>query len=478
MSYPKSGLRAEYHLRPYQKDYSNRIVEELSKNPNFFLSLPQGTGKTIIALHALCELFNNSKISNILVLLPRRVLVKQWVDKADKMFYGLHLIKNPTLSIEKISKIKGWLKYSGAIGIAMTAQSFKNYVRKGYFTEKSFDLIVVDEAADLVVARDYIEGFRMSAYLTGLEKWCTPKMFLFPFQVDEKKLDDMIMKFGKEQTILLRDATIDSGIEELNYIVKEPAIIEDLLVDNFVTILNEERRKTRFIAITILDKHNVKGYKENLETLITPRAISRLKNKYKLSDELIKQIQMAITKYILVRHVMRWFLYSNRKELSRSILASQKDVEKWLSQEDKKLAKLAEIVKDYLERKEKIYIFSQYIATAELIRDYLKSKIAFDADDMVLVTGMDEDEQYNKLDDFKKKGKILISTPVFDKGTDIPEADAVIVYTPPMNKEKLHQVVGRIRGGDIVFLAYAGFESEIIERTVATLRKDLGNKNG
>lgn len=141
INYPKSGLRAEYRLRPYQQDYSNRIVESLAKNPNFFLSLPQGTGKTIIALAALCELLNNGKISNILVLLPRRVLAKQWVEKADKMFYNLHLMQNPTLSMEKISKIKGWLKYSGAIGIAMTVHSFKNYARK---EEELQDALVVD----------------------------------------------------------------------------------------------------------------------------------------------------------------------------------------------------------------------------------------------------------------------------------------------------------------------------------------------
>jgi hypothetical protein len=38
--------------------------------------------------------------------------------------------KNSTLSREKIAKIWGWMKYSNAVGIAMCAHSFKNYLKK------------------------------------------------------------------------------------------------------------------------------------------------------------------------------------------------------------------------------------------------------------------------------------------------------------------------------------------------------------
>jgi len=40
----------------------------------------------------------------------------------------------------------------------------------------------------LVVARDFIEGFRMSEYLSGLEKWQIRKIFLLPYHVSERKL--------------------------------------------------------------------------------------------------------------------------------------------------------------------------------------------------------------------------------------------------------------------------------------------------
>lgn len=97
--------------------------------------------------------------------------------------------------------------------------------------------------------------------------------------------------------------------------------------------------------------------------------------------------------------------------------------------------------------------------------------------DIVLITGLDED-QYIKLDSFKRAGRILVTTPVFDKGTDIPQADAIIVYTPPLRIERLLQVIGRIRGGEIVLLAYEGYEEEIINQVADRLRQAFAKVEG
>ena len=175
----KCGFKESYTLKGYQTPIYERILSELPENWNVFVSLPQAAGKTIIALAVLSKLVNNNTVKKVLVLLPSRNLVNQWVDRAEGMFYGLRLMKNPTLSKQTIEGIRGWLKHSGASGIAMTVQSFRNYVKKEYFNEKEFDMVIVDEAADIVLARDFIEGFRMSAFLKGLEKWTLPKIFCF-----------------------------------------------------------------------------------------------------------------------------------------------------------------------------------------------------------------------------------------------------------------------------------------------------------
>ncbi len=47
-----------------------------------------------------------------------------------------------------------------------------------------------------------------------------------------------------------------------------------------------------------------------------------------------------------------------------------------------------------------------------------------------------------------------------------------------MSVEKLFQVVGRIRGGNIVFLAYKGYESELVEAIADSLRKAFAEARG
>jgi len=474
MSVRRCGPRENLKLRDYQEELVQEILSKLKRGKhNIFLSLPQGTGKTIIALATLSELFNRNSLESVLVLLPRRVLVDQWVDRAQELFYGLGLMKNPTLSKMSIEKIRGWLKHSGAVGIAMTCHSFKNFIKKGYFSEEDFDMVIVDEAADLVVARDFIEGFRMSAFLKGLEKWRKPKILILPYHVSEKKIKRMMSKFGKQSYLIRRYIRIGQFICTVN----DPIIVKDSFINIFVTALEERYRKIRTNVNRILDKYGIEGYKENLETLLNPKTLERLKNIYHLDDETLQQIQIMIAKYILIQHVKKWFLYSNREELSRSILASQKDVEEWLKHEDKKLLMLEKVVKSYLERNYKIYIFSQYIATAKLIADFLLKRLKLKPRDLILITGLDEN-QYIKLDSFKRAGRILITTPVFDKGTDIPQADVIIIYTPPMSTERLLQIVGRIRGGEITLLAYEGYEEEIIDQVADKLRQAFAKVGG
>ncbi|MEM2915370.1 MAG: DEAD/DEAH box helicase family protein [Candidatus Bathyarchaeia archaeon] len=468
------GLREGYVLKNYQIPIVEKTLIEFEENAkrNVFISLPQGTGKTIIALVILSKLINDGKVKRALVLIPRRVLVNQWVDKAQEMFYGLGLIKNPRISKEEIEKIRGWVKYSGAVGVAMTMQSFKNVIKKEYFVEDDFDIVIVDEAADLVISRDFIEGFRMSKYLKGLERWQIPKLFLLPYHISEKKLTALIKKFGEESTLIRKMVTE----ARLMCTVRDPIVVKDPMINIFVEKLLDDYKKTKANVHRILNKYGIEGYRENIETLLNPDTLDRLKKTYGLDEETCQQIQVLITKYILVQHIQKWFLYSGRSELSHSILSAQKDVNEWLSYEDKKLDRLIEEVRACLNQGQKIYIFSQYVSTAELLMETLSSKLALKQRDITLITGADEaDEQFEKLSSFKRVGRILVTTPVFDKGTDIPQADVIIVYTPPLSTEKLFQVVGRIRGGEVVFLAYEGYEEELVNQIAEGLRKNFAS---
>jgi ERCC4-related helicase len=340
-------------------------------------------------------------------------------------------------------------------------------MKKDYFRERDFDLVILDEASDSTLARDFLEKYRMSYYLEGLERWSNLKLLLFPKKVKEEKLDEMIKKFNEKLSELIRKEP--ESIKKLEYNIKDPILIDDPLVNEFVEILDDEYRGIRRKVTNLLKKFNVKGYQENLETLLQHKMMARVKKIYQLDDDTVNAIQVMITKYILMKHLRKWFLYSNREELKRTLLASQFQVREWLENEDKKLAKLKATISDLLCKNKRIYIYSEYISTAEMIFNYLKEELDLKDEDMEMITGKVED-QYERLNNFKEDGKILIATPVFDKGTDIPEVDSIIIFTPPANMEKMHQIKGRIRGGDVIMLAYKGREEEIIEETVRLLR--------
>jgi len=465
----KSGLKKGIELYKHQKSYVKKILSDLEKTNkiNYFISLPQGAGKTLISLAVFSELLNKDRVDYALILVPRKVLVDQWVEEAQKMFWGLKILKDPKLSKQNIGKTRTLLKHSKANAIAMTIQSFRNHMKKGYFLERDFDLIILDEASDSALAKDFLDKYRMSYYLKGLEKWNNIKLLVFPKNVDEGKLGNMIKRFNEKISELIREEP--ESIEKLEYEIKDPIVINDSLVNKFTEILDNEYRTIRRKVLNLLKKLGVKGYQENLETLLKHSTMRRVKKIYGITEENINFIQSMITKYIIIKHLRKWFLYSNREELKRTLLASQFEVKEWLKHEDKKLKKLKKVIEDLLNENKKIYIYSEYISTAEMIFNYLLKNLKLKRGDIELITGKLED-QYLRLDNFKKRGKILISTPVFDKGTDIPEVNSAIIFTPPRNMEKLHQVKGRIRGGEIIMLAYKGYEEEIIKQTIELLR--------
>lgn len=464
-----SILKENISLYKHQKNYIDRIIKSIEKTNiyNYFISLPQGAGKTLLSLAIFSELINRNRVKSALILAPRKILVDQWVEEAQKRFIGLNILKDPTISKRTIGKIRTILKRSNVSAIAMTIHSFKNYIKKEFFKESDFDLIIIDEASDSVLAKDFLDKYRMSYYLEGIENWRILKLLVFPKDVEEEKLKNMIGKFNRYRSELIREEP--DSIKKLEYCIKDPIIIDDPLVNKFTLILDREYKVLRGNVLKLLKKLGIKGYVENLETLLSYKTIRRVKKIYNVKEIDIKTIQTIITKFILIKHLRKWILYSNREEIKRTIFSSQFEIKHWLSYEDKKLIKLSKVIENLLSQNQKIYIFSEYISTAEMIYNFLIKKLKLQNDDIIVITGM-TDNQYIRLETFKKYGKILISTPVFDKGTDIPEVSAAIIFTPPRNIEKLHQIKGRIRGGDIYMFAYKGYEEEIIRQIIELLR--------
>jgi len=81
-SQKKSVLKNEISLYKHQEVYINRIIESIKNTNklNYFISLPQGAGKTLLSLAIFSELLNKKIVKSALILAPRKVLIDQWVE--------------------------------------------------------------------------------------------------------------------------------------------------------------------------------------------------------------------------------------------------------------------------------------------------------------------------------------------------------------------------------------------------------------
>ena len=114
---------------------------------------------------------------------------------------------------------------------------------------------------------------------------------------------------------------------------------------------------------------------------------------------------------------------------------------------DSKLAKLAELVKHYIDEGSKIVIFTEYKETAYYIANGLQKAVG---DKVLVLTGEEaySEDIMEKIKDcfLREEGecKVLVSTDVLSEGLDLQVANVLINYDLPWSPLKLEQRMGRI----------------------------------
>ena len=79
------------------------------------------------------------------------------------------------------------------------------------------------------------------------------------------------------------------------------------------------------------------------------------------------------------------------------------------------------------------------------------------------------------INDFKQKpNAVLIATSALKIGTDLPEADCAIIITPYWDIHTVRQVIGRIRGGQAILLAFNNtLEQDKMRWILQELKKEV-----
>jgi len=97
-------------LRPYQQDALDALDEARGDlNRMHVISLPTGSGKSIIAIEHICRLFDKEPEGRVLVVAPRWELLRQLLEKLRRL-YRRRAELGPSCSRVLPRRVEGWAR--------------------------------------------------------------------------------------------------------------------------------------------------------------------------------------------------------------------------------------------------------------------------------------------------------------------------------------------------------------------------------
>ena len=146
-------LSRRYRLKLKPRDYQVEAARWALSREGAVLSLPTGTGKTLIAVLWAKELLERGVVKRVLVLEPTRILVEQTASYFEKVMGAKTRAIHGVLPKEKRRKI--WFEAEIAVATPETALSDVDSI-----IEAGFDAVVVDECHHTTGRDAYAEFMR------------------------------------------------------------------------------------------------------------------------------------------------------------------------------------------------------------------------------------------------------------------------------------------------------------------------------
>ena len=115
--------------------------------------------------------------------------------------------------------------------------------------------------------------------------------------------------------------------------------------------------------------------------------------------------------------------------------------------DDTKLKSTARILKNYLEKGQKVVIFTEYRDTQEYLKSELPKLLGIGEDEFETINGKDKERIEvikQKLSEKDGKVKFLIATDVASEGLNLQVANVILNYEAPWSPIKLEQRMGRV----------------------------------
>lgn len=472
---------------PHQTYVLNRVLEK--DEIRYILADEVGLGKTIEAGLIIQELKARGLIKRTLVVCPTG-LINQWqqemMDKFNQDFKVLmpsnfDLVRNITgkenifeefpnviTSMDSIKPLETRLHWSEE-----KIQAY-NDERIGSILEGQWDLIIIDEAHRVAGSSSDVARHRLGKLLAEASPYlllltATPhngksEPFLRLLRLLDKDLFPNIEAINKAQVSPFvirtekREAIDNNGnllfkkrntnILELNW--TESSSMQKKLYEEVSSYISNEYRKTRrgksnnplYIFLLIMMQRMVTSSTAAIRSSLEKRIKFIEKNENIINTSSRYMELGTIDENDLEEALKIREDYTNEDiDIMKNLLELSKQAE--YQAVDIKLDKLDFLLENIKSKnpKRKIIIFTEFVATQELLKSFLEDK----GYGISIINGsLNREDRDIEINNFRAYNDFLVSTDAGGEGLNLQFANCVINYDLPWNPMKIEQRIGRV----------------------------------
>jgi len=433
ISYPLIKKNLTFNL-PHQQEGALRILRDLDGRA--LLADEVGLGKTITAGMVLKECIVRGFVRKALILTPPS-LVNQWKEELSSKF---------ELNFKEVNKESEWENTELAIASIDRVKNFNTQTNEFKHTKAHkiyWDIIIIDEAHKLKDKKTFRWKF-----VDKLQKKRLLLLTATPFQNDLIELYNLLslLRRGHLGTISeFRSNFLINGNERqpLN-----PRELKRKLSEVMVRRRRDEAKGIHYmkriprIQSVELSWDEKDAYEEVVNLLFAHYfdfngvPISTSLAMHSVLPKITSSSKSSIE--FLENLIINPKYHINTIDRAKKILEDFKSLVK-----DSKLEKLIELVNEINQRDKgtKILLYTKHPATLKYISDTLK-KQNFKITEFM--GGLTPDEKTKRINEFKEKTQIMVSTETGSEGLNLQFCSNIINYDLPWNPMAVEQRIGRL----------------------------------
>lgn len=443
------------NLKPHQLEELKKIINQFENGDRrILLEGETGIGKTRIAIEFIKYLKSKQKNLKVLIVIHRKALAfNPWKQELEK-WYKEEIEGNKFMIISGEFSLKErkicYKEIPKKDIIIILIQTLNNDLSQKIIDLNQFDLFIFDEAHNVVAQGEELGKYRYSVYYkkTTINLLLKKDAVVLGLTIPNTRRTKITEKKLKASRIVAkaRGPKTKTGTIRIH---SNSAIILDKIFSKALNTLND--RLKEILENKLAWKINEDRFKEIMqEKGLESTEQEKYLQIYHIYKKLF-QARLCIWEGVFTRYTEEVINYLSRfsNKSYEFIFKLFKDVK------NEKEEHIINLIKKLINENKKVMIYCKYKNTvyriAEILRrEFPKNKI---------LTFVGGDPPY-RIKEIQMHADIAIFSPVAKEGLDLPQFDALIFVSGIAEDFVRKQIAGRIRGGEVYYVVFAGTNDE------------------